>query len=161
MSQGAWVSPVYDRGLKRLLVLSLVLGLARSAAAAAPLAARIPAGVPDGDALGWEKITGDIETASEAVVYTLYVNPAREAIYELTRYRVTRFSVKDGRRTAEVEPEKFIWHAHPGTGQVPLCFALQTDGSWKAVLSGTAEYRDEMGMTMHVYGLHRQVVLAR
>lgn len=145
--------------MKWLLTVALGLGLVGATLLAAPLTARIPPGVPDGETLGWEKITGDVETASARVVYTFYVNPARGAIYELTRYRVTRFVVKDGRRTAVPDTEKFVWHAHPGTGQVPLCFALGPEGLWKAVLPGTQEYQWEMGTAMQVYGLHRQATV--
>lgn len=145
--------------MKRLLAVALGLGLAGATLLAAPLTSRIPAGVPDGEALGWEKITGDVETATERVVYTFYVNPARGAIYELTRYRMTRFVVKDGRRTLAPETEKFVWHAHPGTGQVPLCFALGPEGRWKVVLPGTPEYQWEMRTAMQVYGLHRQATV--
>jgi hypothetical protein len=148
--------------LKRLLaVLGLFVAAARFAAAGPPLASRIPAGVPDGAALGWETITGEIETATETVVYVFYVNPARQAIYELTRYRVTRKGFKDGRRTAEPEAEKFVWHARPGTGQVPMCFALEADGTWRSLMPNTQEYRSEMGTTIKVYGLHRRAVLER
>jgi hypothetical protein len=147
--------------LKRLLSLALVLVLIHPASAAGPLAARLPPGVPDGEALGWEKISGEVETEDENVTYTFYVNPAREAIYELTRYRVTRFSLKNGRRAAEPESEKFVWHAHPGTGQVPLCFALGSDGAWRALLPATSEYRSEMATTIQVYGLHRQAMESR
>lgn len=147
--------------MKRLLPIALVLALGGPLGAAGLFATRLPPGVPDGDALGWEKITGDVETETERVTYAFYVNPAREAIYELTRYRMTRFTLRFGHRTAETESEKLIWHAHPGTGQVPLCFALGKDGAWRALLPPTPEYRSEMGTTMQVYSLHRKTIEKR
>ena len=82
-------------------------------------------GVPDGAQLGWEKITGEVETATESLVYTFFVNPARPAIYELAQYRFVR--VEGQRRTPLTE--KFVWNKYPSGGKGPQCFALEARGS--------------------------------
>lgn len=145
--------------MKSFLVVALAVSAGLLAAAEAPLALRIPAGVPDGAALGWEKVSGEVETRTERVRYEFYVNPVRAAIYEVARYRMVRLSEREGGPHASAETEKLVWNARPGTGQVPLCFALQGDGVWKALLPGTAAYRGEMGTAMQVFGLHRSAIL--
>ena len=129
-------------------------------AQAAVLSAHTPAAGPGGAVLGsWQKIAGDVETASEHVSYELYVNPKREALYEVTRYRVTRHPTGgDGRRQSVSESEKFLWNAHPGTGELLRCFELLSDGSWVQMKTGSPEYRSEMGTAIRVYGLHRRTV---
>jgi hypothetical protein len=140
----------------------VVAALLSSAARAEVLSASIPLAGPTGAALGsWEKITGDVETADEHVSYVLYVNPARAALYEVTRYQVTRHSTDgDGRRRDVSETEKFLWNAHPGTGELLRCFELLPGGSWVQMKTGSAEYRSEMATAIRVYGLHREAVVS-
>ena len=116
------------------------------------LAFTFPVGVPDGSGLGWEKITGEVRSATESLVYTFFVNPARPAIYELAQYRLVRL---DGPRRTPLT-EKLIWNKYPTGGLGPLCFELESSGQWRTLERGSAEYRTEMGVTMHVYGVHRQ-----
>lgn len=124
---------------------------------AAVLSAHTPTAGPSDAVLGsWQKITGDVETGREDVSYELYVNPKREALYEVTRYRVTHHSTgSDGRPQSVSESEKFLWNAHPGTGELLRCFELLSDGSWVQMKTGSPEYRNEMGTAMRVYGIHR------
>ena len=124
-------------------------------AEAGEFSATIPTGVPNLAMLAtWEKVTGDVQTATESVVYQLYVNPRRLALYEVTRYRVTRIS-RDakGHETRDPGTEKFLWNA--GGGEHLHCFERKAPGGWVRMEEGTPEYRWEMGMAMHVYGLHR------
>jgi hypothetical protein len=121
------------------------------------LSATPPFGVPDGVQLGWEKITGEVDTATESLVYSLFVNPARPAIYELAQYRFVRLEGQTRTRLTE----KFVWNKYPSGGKGPQCFALETSGQWRMLERGSDEYRSEMGMTMHVYGVHRQLALGR
>ncbi len=112
------------------------------------LSVSIPPGVPDGAALRWERVTGDVATAAEAAQYEFYVNPARQAIYEVVRYRVTR----EGRS----ESEKVVWNRHPTGGQGPACFSHELNGGWRALKHGSDEYRSELATATRVYGLHRR-----
>ena len=87
--------------------------------------------------------------------YTLFVNPARPAIYELAQYRFVRL---EGQTWMPLT-EKFVWNKYPSGGKGPQCFALEASAQWRTLEPGSDEYRSEMGMTMHVYGVHRQVSL--
>jgi hypothetical protein len=128
---------------------------------AAELSLALPAEIPSrATLLGWERITGEIETADELVVYELYVNPRRQQIYEVTHYRVTHLAREQGQVARRAETEKLVWHANPGK-ESPRCFELTAEGGWKRLAHGSPEYRWEMGMAMHVYGLHRRVVMNR
>ncbi len=121
------------------------------------LAVALPPGVPDGAQLGWERITGEFASATESLVYTFFVNPARQAIYEVAQYR----SVRVEGRTRTPLTEKLVWNQYPSGGKGPQCFSLEASGQWRTLERGSDEYRSEMGMTMHVYGVHREAALAR
>lgn len=141
---------------------ALALGLLLLAVGAGDggLSLTLPAEVPTRATLDtWERITGDVETATESVVYELYVNPEREAIYEVTHYRVTTLRTENGSSARAPESEKVLWHSNPGRER-PRCYALEP-GGWRKLEQGSAEYRWEMGMAMHVYGLHRRARLGR
>ena len=74
----------------------LALALLAAGLAGAPVVSAQDAGpafapsLPEavGDVSGWERITGDFETANARGSYWLYVNPASPAMYQLVRYRV-------------------------------------------------------------------------
>jgi hypothetical protein len=142
--------------VRTLSLLCAVLALSVVAPAGEPLSLTWPSGVPDGQALGWEKITGEIDTLTESLVYTFYVNPARPAIYELAQYR---FVQVDG-ATRTPSSEKIVWNKYPSGGKGPQCYALEA-GAWRTLERGSDEYRSEMGMTMHVYGVHRRITQQR
>ena len=72
----------------RLLLLGAVV-LQAAIVQASVLSASFPPGVPDATALGWERISGDVSTDEEGATYEFYVNPKRQAIYEVVRYRFT------------------------------------------------------------------------
>lgn len=150
----------------RLLVFGLVVGAVLrpvSALRAAEFSSQLPSGVPTAEALGrWPKITGDVDTPSARVSYLFYVNPLRQALYEVTRYRVTRLS-RDaaGNPQQHRETEKLLWNAHPGTGELLRCYELREPGGWVQLEKGTPEYRAEMITAIQVYGLHRAATQAR
>lgn len=115
-----------------------------------------PAGVPDSTRLGWETVTGEVDTPTESIRYAFYVNPARQAIYELARYRVVKV---DG-ATRTPATEKLVWNQYPSGGRGPQCYTLEA-GAWRVLDRSSEEYRSEMGTTMHVYGVHREVLAQR
>lgn len=118
------------------------------------LSQSLPDGVPDGRALGWERVTGEIETSAERVNYEFYVNPARGAIYETVRYLVAPLPA-----AGQPPTEKLIWNARPGMGEKPHCFVLELR-RWRTLETGTPEYGAEMGTAIHVFGPHRRARLA-
>jgi len=150
----------------RPLLLVLALGVAfrlASGLRAAEFSIELPSGVPTAAVLAkWEKITGDVEASGERVSYVFYVNPLRQALYEVTRYRITRLSTgADGKPQRQHETEKLLWNAHPGTGERLRCYELREPGGWVQLGQGTPEYRAEMMTAIHVYGLHREASQAR
>jgi hypothetical protein len=133
------------------------------------LAERMPAELPDDVTLsGWEKYEGTASIPQASVVYALYVNPARPALYEITRYRLTTSSTDaEGRTRRHQETEKVLWNSAPGTG-VPLrCFEwiarrtwrtlwLASKGEWRAMEPGTPDYGSAMKMAIQVYAARNQ-----
>jgi hypothetical protein len=115
-----------------------------------------PEGVPDGERLGWEIISGEMDAPDATVVYTFYVNPARRAIYELARYRYVKV---DG-ATRVASTEKLVWNRYPSQGKGPQCYALEAS-VWRTLERGSDEYRSEMRTTMYVYDVHRQLIQQR
>jgi hypothetical protein len=110
---------------------------------------------------GWEKVEGEAETVDSAVSYRFYVNPIRPALYELTRYRLTRIvQGADGSTERRPETEKVLWNARPDAKQPIICYELR-DGSWRKLEHGSPEYILEMGTAIHVYAMHRQAILSR
>jgi hypothetical protein len=136
----------------RAAALTLALLAPGGLAPAGPLGETLPAGVPDGRNLRWERVSGDVLTTDDGALYEFYVNPQRQAIYEVVRYRFSR----NGRE----QTEKVIWNA-PAVETGPACYSREADGSWRTLRPGSVEYRDEMMTAMRVYGLHRQVILKR
>jgi hypothetical protein len=133
------------------------------------LAERMPAELPDDVTLsGWEKYEGTASIPPASVVYALYVNPARPALYEITRYRLTTSSTDaDGRTRRHQETEKVLWNSDPGTSAPLRCFEwiarrtwrtlwLATKGEWRAMEPGTADYRSAMKMAIQVYAARNQ-----
>ena len=136
----------------------IVMLRASGAAHGAELSATLPPGVPSFATLGtWQKIDGKIETATATVHYEFYVNPRREALYEVTRYRVTQLSRgPDGSPRRVPATEKFLWNAHPGTGERLWCFELRRPGGWTRLDTHSREYQEEMRTAVYVYDLQNQ-----
>jgi hypothetical protein len=118
----------------------------------------LPAGVPDGH--GWEKIAGNLELDSPRlrVQYEFYVNPARPALYELVRYRVT---LPDGSPDARDYPpvEKLQWHAHTQLLRRFECDpALDASAPcrWRELARDSGEYKREVLVVLWLYGLHQR-----
>ena len=114
----------------------------------------------------WERADGEAEDGEQAVVYSLFVNPLRPGLYEVTRFRVDRLEARDGARARRVkDTEKLIWNARPGTREPLVCYekaahrGWRTLGlrrwAWRRLAPGTAEYRSAMFTALRVYGLHR------
>ena len=117
---------------------------------------------------GWERYAGQARMGDSAVVYELYVNPVRPALYEITRYRVTSTAL--GHRRPPAQPR--------GDGEGPLepghrraspsaassgsrraswkKLWLGASGEWRRIEPSTAAYKSEMRTAIQVYNLHNE-----
>lgn len=134
------------------------------------LGVTFPVGLPAVE--GWERITGELEVAEPhtLVQYEFFVNPRRQALYEVVRYRITPLGPAPG---AEPVTEKVQWDR--GRRDllrfqcVPVPRALRSgagraapDGcAWQEMAKGSPAYVGETATLMWLYGLHRRVVLER
>ena len=131
---------------------------------AAPLAVaqfskKVPVAIPS--VQGWERITGDLTFASPRVdvQYEFYVNPERQAAYEVVRYRVTdRDPNRRGRRYPATEKLQWDRDGHdvrrfecvPRSSAPAAC-------AWEEMEKGGADYLREVGVLLWLYGEHNKV----
>ena len=133
------------------------------------LADRLPPELPDAMTIaGWQRYAGEARMGDSSVVYELYVNPVRPALYEITRYRVTSTALDAaGRRRTREETEKVLWNPATEPRQPLRCFEWITKPTWKTVWLGepgkwlkiepaTPAYASEMRTAIQVYNLHNQ-----
>jgi hypothetical protein len=118
--------------------------------------------VPQGERIqGWQRFAGSGDVDAEAFTYELWVNPARAALYEITRYR--RHSAADG---SALSNEMLLWNSRPGERVPLLCYErvarrrpwtlwLVRHWAWRPVPPGTPRYREEMARAIRIYELHR------
>ena len=133
------------------------------------LAERMPAELPDTVTIsGWQKLAGQADMGDASVVYELYVNPRRPALYEITRYRLTTSTTStDGRTRRHVETEKVLWNSAPGTAEPLHCFEwiarrtwrslwLARGGEWRRMEPGSPAYKSAMGTAIRVYAAYNE-----
>jgi hypothetical protein len=133
------------------------------------LAERMPAELPDAMTIaGWERFAGQAQIGDASVVYELYVNPVRPALYEITRYRLTTTATgTDGRSRSQEETEKVLWNAAPGTRAPLQAFEwianrtwrklwLGAGGEWRRIDPSTPAYKSEMRTAIRVYAVHNE-----
>jgi hypothetical protein len=133
------------------------------------LTERLPAELPDAATIaGWERYAGRGRMGASTVVYELYVNPVRPALYEITRYRVTSTATgADGRPRSHQETEKVLWNPATVPRQPLRCFEwvdekswkklwLGGSGKWRAIESSTPAYKAEMERAIQVYNLQNE-----
>jgi hypothetical protein len=143
----------------RLTVAAALLLTAVARAAAQDPEPGFATTLPDavGDVSAWEAITGDFEAARMRGSYVFYVNPARQAMYQLMRYRVELLGQADGDpRRAPGERVAFV--RNPGAHEPMLIWARDGTGAqpaWRLLTSGTDEYKSEVGVLMGVIAVHR------
>jgi hypothetical protein len=150
--------------LRRALLGGAVLLAACATAGSQRLAERMPAELPDTATIaGWEKFAGQASFDDGSVVYELYVNPRRPALYEITRYRLTTSTTgADGRARPHDETEKVLWNSAPGTGEPLRGFEwiarrtwwtlwLTGSGDWRRMEPGSPAYKSAMGTAIRVY----------
>lgn len=143
------------------------MALAAASAEAQALSGTLPEGTPSAQTLAaWERFDGQAEDGEWAVVYSLYVNPLRPGLYEVTRFRVDRLEPRPGaaaRRRADAE--KLLWNARPGTREPLVCYERAPYRGWRTLwlrrwrwrrlTPGTPDYQAAMFSALRVYGLHR------
>jgi len=134
---------------------------------AAELSRKLPPETPSAETLAaWERADGEAEDGPQVVVYSLFVNPRRPGLYEVTRFRVDRIEGRPGARPRRVkDTEKLIWNARPGTREPLVCWERAAHRGWRTLwlrrwawrrlAPGSAEYRAAMFTALRVYGLHR------
>ena len=141
----------------RLAAALLLVGSLRAAAQEAPeaFAPSLPDGV--GDVSRWKLVTGDFETPKLRGEYRFYVNPARNAMYQLMRYRVDLLAATTAGERRRGGAERVAFVRRPGVRE-PMAFwekGVAGTPPWREILAGTDEYRMEVGVLMGVLGVHR------
>jgi hypothetical protein len=140
-----------------LFALSLLAG---APAGAQDIAASFAVILPDGvaDVRGWEVVSGEFETAVARGSYLLYVNPRRQAIYQLMRYRVELLVPSPGLEERRGSRERVAFVRSPGSLEPLRCWKREPPGSvpaWRELVAGTDEYQLEMSLLMQVLAVHR------
>ena len=143
--------------MRRLAVMGLLLGgLVWAGAPVGPFAPVLPGAVVD--VTGWEIVSGEFETARARGAYLFYVNPRRQALYQLVRYQVELLAPASEAERVRRPAERVVFVREPGSHEPLLCWVREPLGSgpaWREVPPGTDEYRLEMGMVMRVLEVHR------
>jgi hypothetical protein len=126
-----------------------------------------PAEVPAVSA--WERIDGRVERTDGELRYSLYVDPRFPGLYRLTHYQV--FEGPPGPETRrESRVEALIWNPAPGERRPLHCYRWDAaraagaegparEAGWRALESGSDEYREEILRTQSVYNVHRTLRL--
>jgi hypothetical protein len=153
------------RALKTFAVAILCI-TATPLTVAAHFAATVPLIVPSVE--GWERLTGavELEKPRVAVQYQFYVNPARPAIYEVVRYRVTE---RGPRRTGDgalvpggKDPypttEKLQWDRDGRDLRRFECVASKdgADCVWQEMEKGGDDYLREVPVLLWLYDAHNR-----
>ena len=155
--------------MRRALLAAVALLSGCATAGSSRLGETLPVELPDTAIVGgWQKFAGQTDKDDFSVVYALYVNPARPALYEITRYRLTTSTRgSDGRSRRHQETEKVVWNSAPGTNQPLQAFEwiarrtwrtlwLATTGEWRRMEPGSPAYRSAMTTAIKVYVLRNQ-----
>jgi hypothetical protein len=150
----------------RLWPLFLLLPLAGVPAGAQDIAASFAAILPDGvaDVRGWEVVSGEFETPRARGSYLFYVNPRRQALYQLMRYRVELLAPSPGLEQRRGSRERVAFIRAPGALEPMRCWEHEAAGTvppWRELVAGTDEYRLEMSLLMQVLAVHRTARVSR
>ena len=146
------------RPLKALAV--AVLALTATPLAIAQFSKSVPAAIPS--VRGWERITGDLAFTKPPVEvqYEFYVNPARPAIYELVRYRVTDLGPVSKDRARYPTTEKLQWDRDGRDLRRFECVPAKEGGAsgcaWHEMEKGGADYAREVLVLLWLYNAHNQ-----
>ncbi len=123
---------------------------------AADFAPTMPEGVAD--VSGWELVSGDFDTPGFRGDYRFYVNPQRQALYQVMRYHTST----SGGTGEALGSERVAFVRRPGVREPMLCWERQPAGAtlqWRVLEPGTPEYLAEMRTLMRVIAMHRTATL--
>jgi hypothetical protein len=145
-----------------LIVLSLLAGVP---AGAQDVAASFAVVLPDGvaDVRGWEVVSGEFETPRVRGSYLFYVNPRRQGLYQLMRYRVELLLPSPGLEEHRGSRERVAFVASPGVLEPMRCWEREAAGvvpQWQELVAGTDEYQLEMALLLQVLAVHRTALLS-
>jgi hypothetical protein len=119
----------------------------------------LPAGVPDPSR--WEHSSGraEFENPHRLIAYELYVQPGREALYALTRYRITLTDPQDRERYGITANEKLQWDPPDGAPRRFECDAPRSGAcQWRELPRWTSEYIGETSSILSIYSLHLRLL---
>lgn len=139
-----------------LLALLLLVSAGADVAGEAGFAPTLPDSV--GDVSGWELVSGSFETPGFRGDYRFYVNPERQALYQLMRFR----TATAGGSGAPLDAEKVAFVPRPSMREPMLCWRRQPPGrvpQWRLLEPGSDEYVAEMTTLIRVIAIHRAAVL--
>ncbi len=138
-----------------------VLSIVATPLAVAHFARNVPTVVPSVE--GWERIAGDFEFQKPrvAVQYEFYVNPARPAIYEVVRYRVTDLAPPPEGSTGKVPypaTEKLQWDRDGRDLRRFECVGgkAETNCVWQEMEKGGHDYVREVPVLLWLYDTHNR-----
>lgn len=139
------------------VALLLLLASTSVPARGAEFAPALPAGVAD--VAGWELVSGDFDTPGFRGDYRFYVNPQRQGLYQVMRYRTYAGALQD----QPLGAERVVFVRRPGVREPILCWERRPAGllapEWRQLQPGTAEYVAEMETLMRVIAMHRAATL--
>jgi len=150
--------PTYHLVVRPLKAFAVaVLAFTATPLAVAQFSKDVPMAIPSVE--GWERITGDLEFARQrvAVQYEFYVNPARPAIYEVVRYRVTDLGPVPRDKVRYPTTEKLQWDRDGRDLRRFECVASPEAGgacAWHEMEKGGAAYVREVPVLLWLYGAH-------
>jgi hypothetical protein len=143
-----------------LVALAFLAGApASTQGAAASFALVLPEGVVD--VSGWEAVNGEFETSVARGTYLFHVNPRRQALYQVMRYRVELLAPTTTLERRRGSGERVAYVRAPGTSEPILCWEREPTGAvpaWHRLVAGTDEYRLEMALLIQVLAAHRVAV---
>jgi hypothetical protein len=142
----------------RLVLAFVLLGFAPASSQDAP--PRFFAVLPEGvdDISGWQTVSGEFQTPAARGAYRFHVNPRRQALYQVMRYRVELMAPSSRLERARGSRERLAFVRRPGTAEPIRCWELRGPGAdprWRELQAGTPRYRLEMAMLMQVLAVHR------
>jgi hypothetical protein len=140
--------------------LAALLLLAAPPAWAQSIATSFAAVLPEGvaDVSGWEVVTGEFETSRARGAYRFHVNPRRQAMYQVMRYRVELLAPSSGLQRRRGSSERVAYVRTPGIPEPLRCWERAPAGvipAWRELAAGSDEYQMEMALLMQVLAVHR------
>jgi len=121
-----------------------------------PFAVVMPDGVAD--VTGWETVSGEFATPVARGAYRFHVNPRRQALYQVMRYRVELLAPSTDLQRGRRLNERLAFVRSPGTAEPLRCWEREPAGTvppGRELEAGTDEYRFEMALLMQVLAVHR------